>query len=331
MLETDSTYWTTALPLHQTRPAWMHIYTQAARKQLSAFAGHKRDTFNIQFQTRQSRTKLNIPYLKHHICGFNPKLWKIIGKITGLTSLPAAGRNKPFLPVFLHLLEYLKGSKNIRKKIYRNKIHRMDFVVWIQSKSTVLCVLFWHNFITCCSSRKKMRWLYQEKNNLLLHLCLQWCTLTCPIHQQTYGPGRVLGAWKYSQKFTQYYFTEKTHLQVYVAMCSASSFSSGEMKGKVRPKKQPLAGQPWKSVHFWWLSTEKRGHIAYHQSRTCPSECWLIIKIGVIWVKHCFSLAVPGLLWDHHVLSPAPTACVLPSVGWGWTLLPKDIAEWETI
>lgn len=116
MLETDSTNWTITLPLHQTCPTWIHTYTQPARKQVSAFAGHERDTFNIQFQTRQSRTKLNIPYLKHHICGFNPKPRKNVGKITSLTSLPAAGRNKPSLLVFLHQLEQLGGSENIRKK-----------------------------------------------------------------------------------------------------------------------------------------------------------------------------------------------------------------------
>lgn len=90
-----------------TRPVLLgYTFIQVARKQVSAFSGHKRDTCNIHFWTRQSGTKLNIPYLKHHICGLNPKLRKIIGKMISLTSLPAAGRNKPFLLVFLNQLEY---------------------------------------------------------------------------------------------------------------------------------------------------------------------------------------------------------------------------------
>lgn len=71
-------------------------------KPLHLLGGGQTATISTQFWIRKSRTKLDIPYLRQHISGFNPKLSKIICKIISLTSLPAAERNEQSLSVFLH-------------------------------------------------------------------------------------------------------------------------------------------------------------------------------------------------------------------------------------
>lgn len=161
----------------------------------------------------------------------------------------------PFSWSFLTNLNIWKEVKIWGKKIYKNNVHRITFIVWIQSKSTVLCVLFWHNFIAGKKwdgfIKKGIIFSSTQGANLLFPaLYLQGCSFTSPTHQQTQAgcwvleiqPEGILSLGTTSQR--------EIHLPVYVGVLSTPSSSSGEMKEQIRPTKQPLAGQSWKWVHF---------------------------------------------------------------------------------
>ena len=107
---------------------------------------------------------------------------------------------------------------------------------------------------------------------------------------------------------------------------SSSSCSDGKVHSVLFHRNKPISRFIWQcgQLHIsllvrgtWSFCVHCMNTLhaskAEHTLQSIGTGCWQMIKTRVTWVKHCFSLAIPGLLREHHVLgSAAKGSCPHP-------------------